>query len=173
MGQRHHNRDVHRLMWRPPLHRRKPIDTRSQAGTIQARHVRACPGPTGERTGSYHQGMTSPLHWLKPPSPFADPSPMRPRSELTRDETLRAAELGYTDRERRVLLAGLIGGRDRDAVWSKCSEAIESLSNRGLLRIGQEVLADGTVSSFPLCLSPAGVTEARWLEEVDRLTSGR
>jgi hypothetical protein len=90
----------------------------------------------------------------------------------TSGETYGIAELGYTYREKRVLLAGLVGGRERDAVWSRYPETIGKLADRGLLRIGQEVVANGTVSSFPLCLSPAGVAEARWLEDVDRLTSG-
>jgi hypothetical protein len=98
---------------------------------------------------------------------------VRPTSESTRGETSEAAELGYTHREKRVLLAGLVGGRERDAVWSRFPEAIETLGARGLVRIGREVSAKGTVSSFPLCLSPEGVTEARWLEEVDRLTSSQ
>jgi hypothetical protein len=74
--------------------------------------------------------------------------------------------------EERVLLAGLIGGRERDAVWAKFPDAIERLGDRGLVRIGQEVSANGTVSSFPLCLSPKGVVEARRLQRVDDLTSG-
>jgi len=72
----------------------------------------------------------------------------------------------YTEQEKRILVAGLIGGRERDAVWSKFPAAIASLGQRGLLRIGQEILADGTVASFPLCLSPTGVAEAKMLQEV-------
>ena len=97
---------------------------------------------------------------------------MRSSTESTRGNTPEADGLEYTEREKRVLLAGLIGGRERDAVWSKYHEAVERLGDRGLVRIGQELLGNGTVSSFPLCLSPEGVREARWLEDVDRLTSG-
>lgn len=69
-------------------------------------------------------------------------------------------------------MAGLVGGQERDAVWSVLPDAIGSLGHRGLVRIGQEVLSDGTVSSFPLCLSPMGVLEARRLQEVDRVIWG-
>jgi hypothetical protein len=78
----------------------------------------------------------------------------------------------YSEEEKRVLLAGMVGGRDRDAVWSKFPEAIERLGDRGLVRMGREVLADGAVSSFPLCLSPVGVLEAKMLQEVDRMIPG-
>jgi hypothetical protein len=98
---------------------------------------------------------------------------VRSSTDATRGETPGASELGYTQREKRVLLAGLVGGRERDAIWARFPEAIETLGDRGLVRIGREVSANGTVTSFPLCLSPAGVTEARWLEDVDRLTSGQ
>jgi hypothetical protein len=77
----------------------------------------------------------------------------------------------YTTREKQVLLAGLVGGRERDYVWAKFPDAIASLSDRGLVRMGREVLANGTASSFPLCLSPTGVLEARRLQEVDQPTS--
>jgi hypothetical protein len=77
----------------------------------------------------------------------------------------------YTDRERRVLLQGLVGGRERDDVWERFPEAISSLSDRGLVRMGREVLANGTESTFPLCLSPVGVLEARRLQEIDQLSS--
>lgn len=76
----------------------------------------------------------------------------------------------YTDAEKRVLVAGLVGGRERDAVWWKFPDAIESLGRAGLVRIGQEVMPNGTISSFPLCLSPTGVTEAKMLQEVAQLT---
>jgi hypothetical protein len=33
-------------------------------------------------------------------------------------------------------------------------------------------MADGTITSFPLCLSPTGVLEARRLQQVSHLTSG-
>jgi hypothetical protein len=75
----------------------------------------------------------------------------------------------FTDREERVLLAGLIGGWERDAVWAKFPDAIERLGAEGLIRIGQESSANGIVSSFPLCLSPLGVIEARRLQGVDEL----
>ena len=77
----------------------------------------------------------------------------------------------YTDRERRVLLAGLVGGRERDYVWGRFPEAIATLSGRGLVRMGREVLANGTESTFPLCLSPVGVSEARRLQEIEQLSS--
>jgi len=77
----------------------------------------------------------------------------------------------YTEEEKRVLLAGMIGGRERDAVWLKFPRAIERLGDCGLVRIGQEVMANGTVSSFPLCLSPAGVTEAKRLQAINQLIS--
>jgi len=77
----------------------------------------------------------------------------------------------YTEEEKRVLLAGMIGGRERDAVWLKFPRAIERLGDCGLVRIGQEVMANGTVSSFPLCLSPAGVTEAKRLQAITQLIS--
>ncbi len=80
--------------------------------------------------------------------------------------------MSYTRAEREVLVAGLVGGQQRDAVWSVLPDAIGSLGDRGLVRIGQEVLSDGTVSSFPLCLSPMGVLEARRLQEVDRVIWG-
>jgi len=79
----------------------------------------------------------------------------------------------FTEEEKRVLLAGMVGGRERDAVWLKFPKAITSLGECGLVRIGQEVLGNGTVSSFPLCLSPAGVVEAKRLQEVNELASGR
>ncbi len=79
----------------------------------------------------------------------------------------------YTEEEKRVLLAGMIGGRERDAVWLKFPRAIERLGACGLVRIGQEVMANGTVSSFPLCLSPAGVTEAKRLQAINQLISER
>jgi len=79
--------------------------------------------------------------------------------------------MDFTEQEKRVLLAGMVGGRERDAVWSKFPQAIERLGRCGLVRIGQEVIADGTVSSFPLCLSPTGVSEARRLQEVEQLTA--
>jgi hypothetical protein len=110
---------------------------------------------------------------LRPMGPPADTRPVHPLTESTTGETNTATELAYTYREKRVLLSGLIGGREKDGVWSRYPEAIEKLANRGFIRIGQEVLANGTISSFPLCLSPAGVAEARWLEDVDRLTSGQ
>ena len=75
----------------------------------------------------------------------------------------------YTEEEKRVLLAGMIGGRERDAVWLKFPRAIERLGDCGLVRIGQEVMANGTVSSFPLCLSPAGVSEAKRLQTINDL----
>jgi len=75
----------------------------------------------------------------------------------------------YTEEEKRVLLAGMIGGRERDAVWLKFPRAIERLGHCGLVRIGQEVRANGAVSSFPLCLSPAGVTEAKRLQAINQL----
>jgi hypothetical protein len=74
----------------------------------------------------------------------------------------------YTERERRVLIAGLVGGFHRDDVWRKYRDATESMSERGLVRVGREVLADGTTSTFPLCLSPVGVLEARRLQELDQ-----
>ena len=77
----------------------------------------------------------------------------------------------YTDRERRVLLAGVVEGRERDFVWSRFPEAIAILSDRGLLRMGREMSADGTLSWFPLCPSPVGVLEARRLQEVEQLSS--
>lgn len=80
--------------------------------------------------------------------------------------------MSYSRAEREVLVAGLVGGQERDAVWSVLPDAIKSLGDRGLVRIGQEVLSDGTVSSFPLCLSPNGVLEARRLQEVDRVIWG-
>ena len=82
------------------------------------------------------------------------------------------APMSYSFDEEQVLIAGIVGGRERDAVWSVRPDAIRSLADRGLVRIGQEVAADGTVSSFPLCLSPAGVLEARKLREVDRVIWG-
>jgi hypothetical protein len=78
----------------------------------------------------------------------------------------------YTDDETQVLVAGLVGGRERDDVWNARPGAIDALGERGLLRIGREVMADGTVTSFPLCLSPTGVLEARRLQGADQLTSG-
>jgi hypothetical protein len=78
----------------------------------------------------------------------------------------------YTEDEKQVLLAGMIGGRERDDVWNGLPEAIQSLGERGLVRIGREAMADGTMTSFPLCLSPTGVLEARRLQEVSPLTSG-
>ena len=77
--------------------------------------------------------------------------------------------MSYTEAEKRVLLAGLLGGHERDAVWARQSAAIETLAHRGLVRIGQELLGDGTINSFPLCLSPAGVLEARGLGEFDQI----
>ena len=82
-------------------------------------------------------------------------------------------EEDFTEEEKRVLLAGMVGGRERDAVWFKFPKAIARLGDRGLVRIGQEVLGNGTVSSFPLCLSPAGVAQAKRLQEVNELASGR
>ncbi len=79
----------------------------------------------------------------------------------------------FTEEEKRVLLAGMVGGRERDAVWLKFPRAIERLGDCGLVRIGQEVLGNGTVSSFPLCLSPAGVVEAKKLQGTDQLTPDR
>lgn len=80
--------------------------------------------------------------------------------------------MSYTRAERDVLVAGLVGGQERDAVWSTLTDAIGSLGDRGLVRIGQEILSDGSISSFPLCLSPLGVLEARRLQEVDRVVWG-
>jgi hypothetical protein len=60
----------------------------------------------------------------------------------------------YTDRERRVLLAGVVEGRERDFVWSRFPEAIAILSDRGLLRMGREVSADGTSPGFRFALVP-------------------
>jgi hypothetical protein len=80
--------------------------------------------------------------------------------------------MSYSQAERDVLVAGLVGGQERDAVWSGLPDTIGSLGHRGLVRIGQEILSDGTVSSFPLCLSPIGVLEARRLREVDRVIWG-
>jgi hypothetical protein len=77
----------------------------------------------------------------------------------------------YTEREKRVLLAGVVGGQERDDVWSRFPEVIATLSDRGLVRMGKEMLADGTVSSFPLCLSPLGVVEARRLQEIVQMSS--
>ena len=77
--------------------------------------------------------------------------------------------MSYTDAEKRVLLAGLYGGRERDVMWERFPDAIASLARRGLVRIGQEVLGDGTLSSFPLCLSPAGVLEAKGLDEFGQM----
>jgi hypothetical protein len=65
--------------------------------------------------------------------------------------------MSYSPGERDVLVAGLVGGQERDAVWSGSADAIGSLSERGLVRIGQEIMSDGTACSFPLCLSPMGV----------------
>jgi predicted methyltransferase MtxX (methanogen marker protein 4) len=75
----------------------------------------------------------------------------------------------YTPRETRVLLAGLVGGRERDYVWGRFPEAIASLSDRGLVRMCREVFANGTESTFPLCLSPVGVLEARKIEQLSSL----
>jgi hypothetical protein len=72
----------------------------------------------------------------------------------------------YTGPEKRILLAGLLGGRDRDEVWFKFPDAIETLSERGLVRIGREVMADGSTFSFPLCLSPIGVQEAKRVQVI-------
>ena len=80
--------------------------------------------------------------------------------------------MSYSPAEEQILIAGLVGGRERDAVWSTRPDAIRSLSDRGLIRMGQEIISDGTVSSFPLCLSPAGVLEARTIREVDRVIWG-
>jgi len=80
--------------------------------------------------------------------------------------------MSYSIDEEEVLIAGIVGGRERDAVWSARPDAIQSLAERGLVRIGQEVTANGVVSSFPLCLSPTGVLEARKLREVDRVIWG-
>ncbi len=80
--------------------------------------------------------------------------------------------MSYSPDEEQVLIAGIVGGRERDAVWSARPDAIRSLADRGLIRIGRELMADGTVSSFPLCLSPSGVLEARKLREVDRVIWG-
>jgi hypothetical protein len=80
--------------------------------------------------------------------------------------------MSYSQGERDVLIAGLVGGQERDAVWSGLADAIGSLSERGLVRIGQEIMSDGTVCSFPLCLSPMGVLEARRLQEGDRVLWG-
>ena len=77
----------------------------------------------------------------------------------------------YTEREKRVLLAGVVGGHERDSVWSRFPDAIATLSDRGLVRMGSELLANGTVSSFPLCLSPIGVLEARRLQEIVQMSS--
>ena len=75
----------------------------------------------------------------------------------------------YTEQEKRVLLAGMLSGRERDAVWSAFPEAIESLGDRGLLRLGHEMMANGAVASFPLSLSLRGIGEARRLQEVDQV----
>jgi hypothetical protein len=72
--------------------------------------------------------------------------------------------VNYTDGEKRVLLAGIIGGRLRDAIWDRHPREIESLGRRGLIRMGHEVLSDGTESAFPLCLSPEGVRDAKALD---------
>ncbi len=80
--------------------------------------------------------------------------------------------MSYTRAERDVLVAGLVGGQERDSVWSTSTDAIGSLGALGLVRIGQEILSDGSVLSFPLCLSPLGVLEARRLHEVDRVVWG-
>ena len=80
--------------------------------------------------------------------------------------------MSYSPAEEQILIAGIVGGRERDAVWSARPDAIQSLSDRGLVRMGQEIMSDGTVSSFPLCLSPAGVLEARKIREVDRVIWG-
>jgi predicted methyltransferase MtxX (methanogen marker protein 4) len=79
--------------------------------------------------------------------------------------------IDYTQREKRVLLAGLVGGRERDYVWGRFPEAIANLSDRGLVRLCREVFANGTESTFPLCLSPVGVLEARKLQEIGQLSS--
>ncbi len=79
----------------------------------------------------------------------------------------------FTEADKRVLVAGLVGGKERDVVWSKFPEAIERLGDCGLVRIGQELLGNGTISSFPLCLSPAGVTEAKRVQELEQLVSGQ
>jgi len=79
----------------------------------------------------------------------------------------------FTEEEKRVLLAGMVGGRERDAVWSKFPSAIAGLGDRGLVRIDHEVLGNGTISSFPLCLSPAGVAHAKMLRGVNELASER
>ncbi|HEY5024355.1 MAG TPA: hypothetical protein VII76_05210 [Acidimicrobiales bacterium] len=74
--------------------------------------------------------------------------------------------MSYTQAEKDVLVAGLVGGYERDAVWSGLPEAVRTLARLGMVRLGQEMLPDGTVSSFPLCLSPTGVVEARALHDV-------
>jgi hypothetical protein len=79
--------------------------------------------------------------------------------------------VNYTDSEKRVLLAGIIGGRLRDAIWERHPREIESLGHRGLVRIGHEVLRDGTESAFPLCLSPEGVRDAKALDSADQAVS--
>jgi|HubBroStandDraft_1064217.scaffolds.fasta_scaffold458121_2 hypothetical protein len=80
--------------------------------------------------------------------------------------------MDYSQDEKDVLVAGIVGGQERDALWSRRHAAVESLAGRGLLRIGHEMMADGTVSSFPLCLSPSGVLEARRLHEGGRAVWG-
>lgn len=71
---------------------------------------------------------------------------------------------GYTKHETQGLLPGAVGGRERGAVRSKDRDSIDILGGRGLVRIGHEVLANGNVNSFPLCLRLAGVLEVRTLE---------
>jgi hypothetical protein len=80
--------------------------------------------------------------------------------------------VSYTEDEQRVLLAGVAGGQERDEVWAALPHAIHALHDRGLIRMGEEVMDNGIVSSFPLCLNPVGVLEARRLQEVDQSTSG-
>ncbi len=75
----------------------------------------------------------------------------------------------YTEEEKRILLAGMLSGRERDAVWSEFPEAVESLGDRELLRFGHEMMANGAVASFPLNLSLRGLGEARRLQEVDQV----
>jgi len=79
----------------------------------------------------------------------------------------------YTEPEKRVLLAGMLGDRERDAAWSEFPEVVQSLGDRGLLRLGQEIMANGAVASFPLSLSLRGLGEARRLQEVDQVAWNR
>ena len=71
-----------------------------------------------------------------------------------------------TPDERRVLLAGLLNGPERDAVWTELWPAVNHLGRLGLVEFTNPRGANGNVLvSVALCLTPYGFRVARELRD--------